>query len=65
MSTNSLNWKKLDFVENGENYSINKDTCEIRNDISLKLLTPQINSSGYLCVNLNSAGKKQIGRAHV
>ena len=58
MSTNSLNWKKLDFVENGENYSINKDTCEIRNDISLKLLTPQINSSGYLCVNLNSAGKK-------
>jgi len=36
----TLKWKKLDFVENGQNYSINLDTNEIRNDKTDRILKP-------------------------
>ena len=54
----TLKWKKLDFVECGLHYSINLDTNEIRNDISLKILKPFINRGYYrICLYLNCKRK--------
>ena len=55
ISTNSLNWKKLDFVENGENYSICMEyPYDVRNDRTGHILKPDYHTGYkrfYLCVN--------------
>ena len=66
MSTNSLNennWKKLDMIEFGQNYSINLLTNEIRNDNSLKILKPRL-SKGYYRVQLYLNGKSKFYYVH-
>ena len=39
----SFKWKKLDFIEFGQNYSINLETAEIRNNKTGRILKPFIN----------------------
>lgn len=65
MSTNFLNWKKLDMIECGQYYSINLDTNEIRNDNSLKILKPGLNNSGYYQAALHLNGKQKRYCVHV
>ena len=65
MSTNFLNWKKLDMIECGQYYSINLDTNEIRNDNSLKILKPRLTKSGYYQVCLFFNGKQKWYYVHV
>ena len=65
MSTNSLNennsWKKLSFVECGNNYSINLHTAEIRNDITDNILKPTlVKGYKYVCLYLNSKRKHYL-----
>ena len=60
----TLKWKKLDLVEYGQNYSINLETNEIRNDNSLKILKPQL-SRGYYQVGLYLDGKRKFYYVHV
>ena len=60
----SFKWKKLDFIECGENYSINLETAEIRNDISLKILKPWLNQ-GYYRIELRLNGKRKNYYVHV
>ena len=51
-------------IEFGQNYSINLETNEIRNDISLKILKPFINRGYYrICLYLN--GKQKRYYVHV
>lgn len=53
MSTNSLNWKKLSFVENGDNYSICMNyPYDVRNDKTGRILKPQITKQGYARIQL-------------
>ena len=58
----SFKWKKLDFIECGQNYSINLETAEIRNDKTGRILKPQLNNNGYyrICLSLNSKQKKYL-----
>ena len=50
-------------IEFGQNYSINLETNEIRNDISLKILKPFINRGYYrVCLYLN--GKQKYYLVH-
>ena len=56
MSTNSLNWKKLDFVDHGDNYSICLEyPYDVRNDTTGRILKPHLTNNGYyqiaLCKN--------------
>ena len=64
MSTNFLNWKKLDFIECGMNYSINLETNEIRNDNTGRILKPQTNH-GYYRIRLCLNGKHKHYFIHV
>ena len=60
----TLKWKKLDMIEFGQNYSINLETNEIRNDISLKILKPWINQGYYqVCLYMNR--KRKFYYVHV
>ena len=53
MSTNSLNWKKLDFVENGDYYSICMDyPYNVRNDNTGRILKPHLAKRGYYQIRL-------------
>ena len=61
----SFKWKKLNFVECGQHYSINLDTNEIRNDNSLKILKPQLNNKGYYRIGLHMNGKGKYYYVHV
>ena len=64
MSTNFLNWKKLDMIECGQNYSINLETNEIRNDNTGRIRKPQLTRGYYqVCLCLNS--KKKFYLVHV
>ena len=65
MSLNENNWKKLDFVECGQNYCINLETAEIRNDKTGRIRKPHNDKDGYmhLCLNLN--GKQKWYRVHI
>ena len=65
MSTNFLNWKKLDFIECGQHYYINLETAEIRNDKIGKILKPQLTKSGYYQVGLSLNGKRKFYYVHV
>ena len=57
-STNSLNWKKLDFIECGENYSICMQyPYEVRNDITGRMLKAD-RVNGYLRMTLFINGKR-------
>ena len=57
-STNSLNWKKIDFIETGENYSICMQyPYEVRNDITGHMLKAD-RVNGYLRMSLFINGKK-------
>ena len=62
MSLNENNWKKLDMIECGQNYSVNLETAEIRNDKTSRILKPQLNNNGYyrICLSLNSKQKKYL-----
>ena len=53
MSLNENNWKKLDMIEFGQNYSINLETAEIRNDKTGRILKPQLNGRRYYQVALS------------
>ena len=53
MSTNSLNWKKLDIFENGEKYSICMDyPYDVRNDNTGRILKPHLAKRGYYQIRL-------------
>ena len=56
----SFKWKKLDMIECGQNYSINLETNEIRNNKTGRILKPQLNNHGYyqVCLYLNGKNKK-------
>ena len=62
-STNSLNWKKLDFIECGENYSICLETNEVRADKKDIILKQQLHN-GYLNVQLSLNGKRKRYNIH-
>ena len=62
-STNSLNWKKLDFIECGENYSICLETNEVRNDRTGYILKPN-NRCGYQRISLCINGKHKHADIH-
>lgn len=67
MSTDSLNennWKCLDFVDFGQNYSINLLTNEIRNDKRGKILKPRL-TNGYYQVGLWLNGKQKRYYVHM
>jgi len=59
----TLKWKKLDFVECGQNYSINLETNEIRNDITGKIKKPHLRG-GYHRVQLSLNGKNKNYPVH-
>ena len=61
----TLKWKKLDFVEYGQNYSINLETNEIRNDNSLKILKPNLEKNGYYRICLYMNRKRKMYYLHV
>ena len=61
----SFKWKKLDFIECGQNYSINLETAEIRNDKTGRILKPQLNGRGYYQVALYLKGKGKMYYVHV
>ena len=60
----SFKWKKLDMIEFGLNNSINLETAEIRNDISLKILKPKLNNR-YSQIGLCMNGKRKFYYVHV
>ena len=60
----SFKWKKLDFIECGENYSINLETAEIRNDKIGKILKPWLTGGYYrICLYMNR--KRKMYYVHV
>jgi len=64
----SFKWKKLDFIECGQNYSINLETAEIRNDNTGRILKPQLNNNGnrgYYQVGLHMNRKRKFYYVHV
>ena len=64
ISTNSLNWKKLDFVENGENYSICMEyPYNVRNDRTGYILKPFFRN-GYQSIKLCLNGKSKYYLHH-
>ena len=60
----SFKWKKLDMIENGQNYSINLETAEIRNNKTGRILKPQLNN-GYYQVGLHMNSKQKKYLVHV
>ena len=64
MSLNENNWKKLDMIEFGQNYSINLETAEIRNDKTGRILKPQLNGRRYYQVALYLNGKQKYYLVH-
>ena len=64
MSLNENNWKKLDMIEYGMNYSINLETNEIRNDNTCRIRKPWINK-GYYQIGLSLNGKQKKYLVHV
>ena len=63
MSLNENNWKKLDFIDYGMNYSINLETAEIRNDKNGKILKPWL-TGDYYRIDLNLNGKRKSYKIH-
>ena len=62
----TLKWKKLNFVECGENYSINLGTAEIRNDKTGRILKHNLqHKDGYYRVNLYLNGKHKYYMVHI
>ena len=59
----SFKWKKLDFIENGQNYSINLETNEIRNDNTSRILKPYL-VEGYYQVCLCMDRKRKFYYIH-
>ena len=64
MNTNFLNWKQLNFVEYGNNYSINLETSEIRNDKTGRIIKTSLRK-GYYRVNLHMDGKMKTYSIHI
>ena len=65
MSTNSLNWKKLNFVEYGDNYSICMEfPYDVRNDNTGRILKPHF-TSGHYQIRLNYKKKQKPYYHHV
>ena len=57
----TLKWRKLDFVENGDNYSICMEyPYDVRNDKTNRILKPYLKKDGYYRIGLykNKHGKK-------
>ena len=59
----SFKWKKLDMIEFGQNYSINLETAEIRNDKIGKILKPKTDH-GYYRIGLSLNGKRKMYYVH-
>ena len=57
------NWKSLDFLENGENYSIDLSTNTIYNKRN-KPLSPCKKKNGYFLINLCKNGKRKYYYFH-
>ena len=60
----TLKWKKIDFIENAENYSINLETAEIRNDKTGRILKTHLNNKGYYRIGLYLNGKQKYYLVH-
>ena len=66
MSTNSLNWKKLDFVDHGDNYSICLEyPYDVRNDTTGKIRKLSMTNHGYYRLPLCDKGKTKYYLHHV
>jgi len=66
MSTNSLNWKKLDFVDHGDNYSICLEyPYDVRNDTTGRIRKLSITNHGYYRLPLCDKGKTKYYLHHV
>ena len=63
--TDSLKWRKLDYVENGEFYSISLDfPYSIRNDRNGRILNPYLHKTGYYRVDLYANNKRKTYNHH-